>query len=89
MTDVARRFRLQLESLLRSDESERLRERVVKGAAYFAEQCGRVVAPLIEASYVETDSKETRKALRFTRKSYLSRPDSVGRFSFCSSRQAT
>ena len=28
-----------------------------------AEQCGRVVAPLIEASYVETDSKETRKAL--------------------------
>ena len=63
VTDVARRFRLQLESLLRSDESERLRERVVKGAAYFAEQCGRVVAPLIEASYVETDSKETRKAL--------------------------
>ena len=35
VTDVARRFRLQLESLLRSDESERLRERVVKGAAYF------------------------------------------------------
>ncbi|MFR3696436.1 MAG: HRDC domain-containing protein [Alistipes ihumii] len=63
VTDVARRFRLQLESLLRSDERERLRERVVKGAAYFAEQCGRVVAPLIEASYVETDSKETRKAL--------------------------
>lgn len=67
VTDVGARFIQQLTQMSTGNpdcqHDERIQERVRKGCAYFLEQIDRLCTPLLEASQVEIDNKETRKTV--------------------------
>lgn len=64
--EVGLRFRVQLGRLIgdRYATDPLLSERISKGAFYFLEKCGALVAPLAELSHVELDNKETKRLLK-------------------------
>lgn len=64
--DVSIRFKVQIDRFMMNPDylnDENLKERVMKGATYFAEKCHDIVEPLIASLSVDIDNKEVAKTI--------------------------
>lgn len=73
LKEVGERFKAQLYHLtVTSDENDpTIRERVIKGVAYFKEKTNAIIMTLLQATDPEIDNKEIRKAVNEDRKSVV------------------
>lgn len=74
IVEVGERFCMQLTRMISStnlyDTDEHIQDRIRKGCAYFLEKIETYCLPLIEASDVEIDNKEARKAFTSALKAF-------------------
>lgn len=65
IVEVGAKFKRQIHSLISEDyaTNRHLNERLTKGAAYFLDKCNQILIPLVKATRVDLENKETKKVV--------------------------